>query len=78
VATTGVGYPYDPNGNLATKTEGSDTWAYTWNAENQLVKVEKNSVEVARCSYNPIGRPPLRGRAGAGAGQSGNKDGRNR
>jgi RHS repeat-associated protein len=48
--------PIDPNGNLATKTEGSDSWTYTWNAENQLTKVEKNSVEQARFSYDPLGR----------------------
>ena len=29
-------YAYDPNGNSATKTEGTDTWAYEWNAENEL------------------------------------------
>ncbi len=49
-------YTYDPNGNLATKAEGSDNWTYTWNAENQLTKVEKNGAEVARFSYDPRGR----------------------
>jgi RHS repeat-associated protein len=48
--------PIDSNGNLASKTEGSDNWAYTWNAENQLVKVEKNGVEQARFAYDPAGR----------------------
>jgi RHS repeat-associated protein len=48
--------PIDPNGNLTTKTEGSDTWTYTWNAENQLNKVEKNGVEVARFSYDALDR----------------------
>jgi RHS repeat-associated protein len=48
--------PIDPNGNLATKTEGSDSWVYTWNAENQLTKVEKNGAEVARFAYDPLGR----------------------
>lgn len=48
--------PIDPNGNLATKTEGTDTWAYTWNAENQLTRVTKNSVEQARFAYDPLGR----------------------
>jgi YD repeat-containing protein len=47
---------YDPNGNLASKTEGTDTWTYTWNAENQLTKVEKNGAEVGRFSYDPFGR----------------------
>jgi RHS repeat-associated protein len=48
--------PIDPNGNLTTKTEGTDTWTYTWNAENQLTRVEKNSIEQARFSYDPLGR----------------------
>jgi RHS repeat-associated protein len=52
----GTSYTYDPNGNLTSKTEGSDNWVYSWNAENQLTKVEKNSVEQARFSYDPLGR----------------------
>ena len=49
-------YTYDPNGNLASKTEGTDNWTYTWNAENQLTKVEKNGAEVGRFAYDPLGR----------------------
>jgi RHS repeat-associated protein len=58
VSASGAGatYTYDPNGNLSSKTEGTDTWVYTWNAENQLTKVEKNGAEVARFSYDPLGR----------------------
>jgi RHS repeat-associated protein len=58
VSASGAGatYTYDPNGNLAQKTEGTDNWAYTWNAENQLTKVEKNGVEQARFAYDPRGR----------------------
>jgi RHS repeat-associated protein len=52
----GTTYTYDPNGNLATKTEGSDSWVYSWNAENQLTRVTKNTVEQARFSYDPLGR----------------------
>ena len=48
--------PIDSNGNLSGKVEGTDNWAYTWNAENQLTKVEKNSLEQARFSYDPKGR----------------------
>jgi RHS repeat-associated protein len=48
--------PIDPNGNLTSKVEGSDVWAYTWNAENQLTKVEKDAVEQARFAYDPRGR----------------------
>jgi RHS repeat-associated protein len=49
-------FPIDPNGNLTSKTEGTDNWVYTWNAENQLTKVEKNGVEQARFGYDPLGR----------------------
>jgi RHS repeat-associated protein len=48
--------PIDPNGNLTQKTEGTDNWVYTWNAENQLTKVEKNGAEQARFAYDPLGR----------------------
>jgi RHS repeat-associated protein len=48
--------PIDPNGNLTQKTEGTDTWVYSWNAENQLTKVQKNSAEQARFAYDPLGR----------------------
>jgi len=33
---TSATYTYDANGNLATKVQGGATWAYGWNAENQL------------------------------------------
>jgi RHS repeat-associated protein len=46
----------DPNGNLTQKVEGADTWIYEWNAENQLKRVLKNSVEQARFAYDPLGR----------------------
>jgi RHS repeat-associated protein len=49
-------FPIDPNGNVASKIDGADTWTYFWNAENQLAKVEKNGVEIARFSYDPMGR----------------------
>lgn len=52
----GTSDTYDPNGNLAAKTEGSDSWTYTWNAESQLTRVERNGAEQARFSYDPLGR----------------------
>jgi RHS repeat-associated protein len=52
----GASYTYDANGNLATKSEGSDSWTYEWNAENQLTRVTKNSAEMARFSYDPLRR----------------------
>ena len=54
--TDAVQHSYDLNGNLLTKTEGSDSWVYTWNAENQLTRVQKNGAEVARFAYDPFGR----------------------
>ena len=58
VSTSGAGasYTYDPNGNLTQKIEGTDNWTYSWNAENQLTKVEKNGAEIARFAYDPVGR----------------------
>jgi YD repeat-containing protein len=49
-------YTYDSNGNLATKTEGTDNWTYEWSARNELARVLKNNVEQARFSYDPMGR----------------------
>lgn len=48
--------PIDSNGNLTQKTEGTDIWGYEWNAENQLTRVTKNTVEQSRFSYDPEGR----------------------
>jgi RHS repeat-associated protein len=56
VPAAGLTYVYDANGNLSTKTTGSDTWAYTWNAENQLTRVTKNGAEMAIFKYDPVGR----------------------
>ena len=46
-------FPIDSNGNLTQKVEGSDTWAYEWNADNQLTRVTKNSVEQAQIRLRP-------------------------
>lgn len=56
LTTPSAAFTYDANGNLSTKTEAGSTWAYEWNAENQLTRVTKNAVEVARYSYDPLGR----------------------
>jgi RHS repeat-associated protein len=56
VTGSGASYDYDANGNLIEKTEGSDVWTYEWNAENQLIRVTVNGNEVARFSYDPLGR----------------------
>lgn len=48
--------PIDSNGNLTQKTEGTDVWAYEWNARDELTRVTKNAVEQARFAYDPKGR----------------------
>ncbi len=47
---------YDANGNLVAKTEGADSWTYSWNALNQLTAVAKNGTNQATYSYDPRGR----------------------
>jgi RHS repeat-associated protein len=49
---------------MISKTEGTDTWAYSWDAENQLTRVEKNGAEVARFGYDPNGRRVEKATAG--------------
>ena len=56
VSGTTASYTYDPNGNLTHKTEGSDTWTYEWNAEDELIRGFRNGAEVVRYGYDPIGR----------------------
>lgn len=58
VTATGSGatYTYDANGNLTQKVEGTTTWTYEWNAENQLTRVLQNAAEVARFKFDPQGR----------------------
>jgi RHS repeat-associated protein len=56
VGNAGASYTYDANGNLTGKSDNGSTWVYTWNAENQLVKVAKDGSEIARYAYDPLGR----------------------
>jgi len=56
VTGAGASYTYDANGNLATKVDGGFTWGYEWNALNQLTRVTKDTVELARFAYDPLGR----------------------
>ena len=46
----------DSNGSLTQKVEGSTTWTYEWNAENQLKRVLKNGTEEATFKYDATGR----------------------
>lgn len=48
--------PIDPNGNVASRVDGADTWGYEWNARSELTRVLKNGVEQARFAYDPAGR----------------------
>jgi len=52
----GATFTYDANGNMATKADASGSWTYEWNAANQLTRVLKNGSEIARYSYDPVGR----------------------
>jgi len=54
-ATAGS-FVYDATGNLIQRVDGSDTWSYEWDAENQLKRVTKNGAEVARFQYDALGR----------------------
>jgi RHS repeat-associated protein len=56
VPADAVSYAYDSNGNLTQKVDGSTTWTYEWNAENQLTRVLSNGSEVARYKYDPLRR----------------------
>jgi len=49
-------FQYDLNGNLTQKVDGSHTWVYEWNAENQLARVVRDGSEAARFIYDPAGR----------------------
>lgn len=51
----GTTFGYDSNGNVTSKIGNGSTWNYEWNAENQLKRV-LNGSEVARFSYDPLGR----------------------
>jgi RHS repeat-associated protein len=49
-------FSYDLNGNMTGKTNGVDTWIYSWNDENRLVRVQgPGGVDVAY-SYDLAGR----------------------
>ncbi len=51
-----AGFAYDANGNLIQKFERRSTWTYEWNAESQLTRVLRDGAEVARLSYDSLGR----------------------
>ncbi len=49
-------FQYDENGNLVQKTEGGYVFGYEWNAENEITRVTRDGMEIARFLYDPLGR----------------------
>ncbi len=47
---------YDADGNTVKKTEGSNVTDYSWDAENRLMKVEKDGAATGVYYYDPFGR----------------------
>jgi len=55
-SSAGTVYGHDANGNLTSKVDGSGSWTYEWNPQNQLVRVTRDGLEVAHFTYDPLGR----------------------
>jgi RHS repeat-associated protein len=56
-ATSNASYTYDSNGNMLTKTVGSNTTSYTWDIENRLTSVTlPGSGGTVTFKYDPYGR----------------------
>ncbi|SMX53979.1 RHS repeat-associated core domain-containing protein [Candidatus Brevifilum fermentans] len=49
-------YAYDQNGNMASRTVAGVAWTYTYNVENQLTSVRKNSQLVSEYGYDGDGK----------------------
>ena len=49
-------YSHDANGNLTSKTDGTDTYDYIFDEDNRLVGVELNSVPVVSYEYDSTSR----------------------
>ena len=63
LAMPGYSFTYE-RGNMTSKTGGGHTWTYEWNAENQLKRITRDQIEVARYQYDPLGRRIERSVAG--------------
>lgn len=48
-------YGYDANGNMATKTDGSNFWRYSWDYENRLTQASTRK-QAVRYKYDALGR----------------------
>ena len=49
-------FTYDDMGNMITKSNGTDTWCYTYDARNQLIQLEKNQQVIGQYTYDGDGR----------------------
>jgi RHS repeat-associated protein len=49
-------FEYDANGAMVRRTAGPDEWVYEWTARQELKRVLRNGVEIARFAYDPLGR----------------------
>ena len=49
-------YSHDANENLTSKTDGTNTWTYTWDDENPLAAVAENSTTIASYEYDSSSR----------------------
>jgi RHS repeat-associated protein len=56
LSADGTNFEYDKNGNLILKTTEEGTTAYTWDAENRLVRVDLPDGAVLSFKYDPFGR----------------------
>ena len=52
----GTSFSYDDNGNRIQKTKGTDTWDYTYDYANRLIKVEENDSEIGEYTYDGEGK----------------------
>jgi len=49
-------YTYDDNGNLTQKVEPSLTTDYIYDAENQLIEIQENTITIGQYRYDGLGR----------------------
>lgn len=52
----GTSFTYDSNGNRTQKTQGSDSWGYTYDSANKLTRVERNGVVLGEYVYDGYGK----------------------
>jgi RHS repeat-associated protein len=56
VAANGASFGYDANGNLASKTDASGSWTYSWDYESRLKQVSLSGGVTVNYSYDALGR----------------------